>query len=65
MNTWYEINCPACEARNFFNNGDISDPTGFDIDNLKCYKCKCCWHIEDNFPDDIDPEECEEGVASP
>lgn len=65
VSTWFQAWCPKCKSSNFVDNGDTSDLTQFDVAGVRCWKCKHCWLLATNEPDeDIDEDEpfYEDGV---
>ena len=36
----YDLDCPECGHKNWFNNGDESDLTGCDVEAIRCWSCK-------------------------
>ena len=35
----YDIDCPKCSNKNWFNNGDESDLTACDVEAIRCWSC--------------------------
>jgi predicted Zn finger-like uncharacterized protein len=58
VQTWYEYRCPSCSSANFVSGGDANDPSGFDPQAVKCWKCGHCF---DHEGEDADEDMCDEG----
>ncbi len=58
IQTWYELECPNCESRNFLCLGDTTDLTGFDPDSCECWKCGWGFDMEGN---ETDVDCCDKG----
>lgn len=43
---WLDIICPSCQTRNWINEGDPTDITGFSVDSFRCHSCKDVYDID-------------------
>ncbi len=54
---WFSDYCEKCKSRNFINNGDLSDITGFDVQGIRCWNCGHCWRLDHLYEEFAEAED--------